>query len=63
MTNAETRIVAATEARDRADWSFEDSEYPRVDWQTEVGMDDTQLGYFDWVIHKLEAAIESGQDA
>lgn len=55
----QTRVRKAMHARDRADWNFEDKDYPRVDWQVEVGMGDTQLGYFDWVIHKLEALIES----
>jgi hypothetical protein len=28
--------------------------YPRYDWQAEVVNDDTQLGYWDWVMHKIE---------
>jgi len=44
----------------RGDWDFNDENFPRCDWYAEVGNNDTQLGYFDWVIHKYEAADESG---
>lgn len=30
--------------------------FPRKDWQYEVGNGDTNLGYWDWVGHQLEAA-------
>lgn len=36
--------------------------YPRRDWQHEVGEGDTQIGYWDWVVHALEAdADEEGK--
>lgn len=54
MPKNKTRIAAAAEARERADWDYEDSIHPREDWQYEVANGDTQLGYFDWVIHKLD---------
>jgi hypothetical protein len=44
----------------RGEWDFEDETYPRSDWMYEVGNNDTQLGYFDWLIHKYEAAEEGG---
>ena len=56
------RIKVAEEAREQADWGYEDSDYSRDDWKVEVGMSSTQLGYFDWVIHKLEAVVESGEE-
>lgn len=31
----------------------EHPEYPRGDWRDEVQTDDTQLGYWDWVVSKL----------
>lgn len=33
----------------------EDPDYSRVDWQTEVGLAHTQLGYWDWVAHSRES--------
>jgi hypothetical protein len=30
-------------------------EYPRSDWRYQVGNGDTNLGYWDWVEHQLEA--------
>jgi hypothetical protein len=47
-------------AKKRADWDFEDTFYDRNCWVAEVAAKDTQLGYFDWVVHKLEAEEESG---
>ena len=34
----------------------ENKQYPRKDWKYAVANDDTQLGYWDWVIHNLENA-------
>jgi hypothetical protein len=31
------------------------SQYPREDWQLEVENGDTNLGYWEWVIHQAEA--------
>ena len=52
-TNAK-RIEAAHQAL--GDWTFEDEVFTREDWKYEVGNGDTQLGYYDWVIHNLESA-------
>jgi hypothetical protein len=41
----------------RGDWDFEDEDYLREDWAREVKNADTQLGYFDWVIHNLEETL------
>lgn len=32
----------------------EHPDYPRKDWAYEVGNNDTNLGYWDWVSHRLE---------
>lgn len=32
----------------------EHPQYPRFDWKLSVGNDDTQLGYWDWVDHRIE---------
>lgn len=37
----------------------EDNEYPRADWAMEVGQNDTSLGYWDWILHKLISAEEA----
>ena len=29
-------------------------DYPVEDWQYEVGNDDTRLGYWEWVSHRIE---------
>lgn len=29
--------------------------YPVSDWQYEVGNDDTRLGYWPWVAHRIES--------
>ena len=31
------------------------AKYPREDWRYEVGNGDTNLGYWDWVIHQWES--------
>lgn len=36
------------------DWKYEDSKYPREDWQQEAWDGETQLGYFDWLRAKYE---------
>ena len=28
--------------------------YVRCDWEAEVSLGDTQLGYWEWVLHKIE---------
>jgi len=49
------RIIKAARARDKGAWDYEDEEFPREDWRADVRNGDTQLGYFDWVIHNLES--------
>lgn len=49
------RIARARYARERGNWKFEDPQFPRDDWKFEVRDNSTQLGYFDWIIHKLES--------
>ena len=49
------RIKEATFARDNASWEYADLDYPREDWKNDVAAGDTQLGYFDWVIHNIES--------
>jgi len=34
----------------------EDARYPRGDWQSEAGNGDTNLGYWEWVEHKMDSA-------
>ena len=48
------------DAERQGDWNFDDKNYCRDDWKAEVVSGDTQLGYFAWVIHKYDAAYESG---
>ena len=40
----------------KIDGTWEDPEFSRQDWRNDVANNDTQLGYFDWVIHNLESA-------
>lgn len=53
---------AAEQAQTRAtgvdDVWGEDPEYPRKDWQYEVGNGDTNLGYWEWAAHEKEIAAE-----
>ena len=48
------RIKEAQWAKENASWDYEDQNFPREDWKNEVTNGDTQLGYFDWVIHNIE---------
>jgi hypothetical protein len=57
-TKADKRRESIEERR--GSWDFDDHNFPRCDWYAEVGSNDTQLGYIDWVIHKYDAAEESG---
>ena len=36
----------------------EHPEFPVTDWQYEVQNDETRLGYWEWVVGKLEATDE-----
>ena len=49
------RIAQAQE--NKGDWDYEDPKLPRADWRAEVANNDTQLGYFDWVINNLEGQL------
>ena len=35
-------------------YDHEHPEFPRSDWKYEVSTDDTQLGYWTWVLHRVE---------
>lgn len=48
-----SRLKKARWAKRDASWDYEDELYTRDDWKSEVSNGDTQLGYFDWVIHNL----------
>ena len=55
MSDPTEDVIEAAYARDVGDWNYEHARYPRPDWQQEAGDGDTQLGYFDWVIHQIES--------
>jgi hypothetical protein len=48
------RLETVRQAKEKGVWDYEDEEFPREDWRNDVACGDTQLGYFDWVIHNLE---------
>lgn len=48
-------IEDALEAKEQGDWDYDNTEFPRTAWRVDVTMGDTQLGYFDWVIHQIES--------
>ena len=50
------------EAITQGDWQFNDKKFPRKDWQYEVANGDTQIGYFDWVLHQYEVLIETAKE-
>jgi hypothetical protein len=49
--------LAAAISRRQEEYGFhgEHPDYPRLDWQYEAGNGDTQLGYWEWVIHQEES--------
>lgn len=49
------RLVQARLAKNKGAWDYEDPDFPREDWRDDVRGKNTQLGYFDWVIHNLES--------
>ena len=55
LVTEKARIRVANWARDNASWEYEDSDFSREDWKNDVASGDTQLGYFDWVIHNIES--------
>lgn len=48
-------LTFVEKAKKKGDWDWGDETYPRTAWVSAVVNADTQLGYFDWVIHSLEA--------
>jgi len=62
MTNYRYRksLKTVQDAHRQGDWNFDDKIFCRDDWKVEVVSGDTQLGYYDWVVHKYDAAYESG---
>jgi hypothetical protein len=52
------RYLAAVRAKTAGNWMYEDTEYLRSDWKADSSHGDTQLGYFDWVLHNLESHKE-----
>lgn len=38
-----------------AKYGQEHPEWPKADWQSDVGNGDTKLGYWDWVAHNVES--------
>jgi hypothetical protein len=53
MTDAE--LLVERYGGDRGVWG-EHPDWPRQDWQYEVANEDTNLGYWDWVLAKLDVA-------
>lgn len=53
-TLAET-MSQATDLLEK-EWGYEHLEWTRADWQHDVRMGDTKLGYWEWVVHQLESA-------
>lgn len=56
-TKTKAKIISVIRNRDNGSWDNHD-EFPRADWCDEVRGGNTQLGYWDWVIHKLEEQDE-----
>ena len=55
MRKSKQRIQAAVFAKENGSWEYEDADFTRADWRADVANKDTQLGYFDWVIHNIES--------
>lgn len=47
--------------KERDPWG-ETKEHPREDWRYEVANGDTNLGYWDWVDHKVEEEEDDDED-
>lgn len=60
-TSAAEKISASTGVDIEIDeelkdvWAVDDERYPRSDWKYEVQNGDTNFGYHDWLIHKIES--------
>ena len=53
-------VQKVMQENERGVWG-EFPKYPRTDWQYEVAHGDTNLGYWEWVSHKLTGEDESGR--
>ena len=60
-TKDSMRIARAIKAKKEGDWNFSDCVYERHEWKSAAFGGDTQLGYFDWVIHQIEGAYSHGE--
>ena len=47
--------LEAVDQMERDDCWMEHPNWPREDWRYEVGNKDTNLGYWDWIRHQIEA--------
>lgn len=70
--------MAATEARRQSHFDAEERveelkayfggmwancpKYPVANWQHEVANDDTRLGYWEWVYHQIDCALDRAID-
>lgn len=57
-----TEIEKAQNAKAAGDWDYDHPSWGRCDWRKEVGEENTQLGYFDWVIHSLESHADDAEE-
>ncbi len=55
----DTRLLESVEAMRRADAWGQNPDWTRNDWQFEVANGETQLGYWQWVSHKIEGCEET----
>lgn len=53
MSTNDERIAELDKLKTDNLWN-EHPDYLREDWQVEAGMGNTQLGYWDWVLHRIE---------
>lgn len=49
------RLYKEAQALQKDDLWNDFDEYPRTDWKYEVANGDTNLGYWEWVFHRIEA--------
>lgn len=53
-TLKDKQIIKTMHLKYKYPWDYEDPEFPRENWRKDVNQGNTFLGYFDWIIHKLE---------
>ena len=53
MNQKEKRILSSKDII--KSWNYNNEDFPRSDWKDDVQNGDTQLGYFEWLIHNLES--------